>query len=214
MKFKVFLIFLFSFFLDAKIPMQTLQGDCNHPKNFTKDQKSVILRAYHYGNKKDFGYTMAAIAWQESCAGKYLLNFSDPSAGIYHALIPVVIKKYSKLKNTSFNRNLVGQILIENHDFASQVALEQLLEWEKIFKKDYKKIIKSYHKGTAWKKNQASNQKAERYFKDIQEKIRLLKLFIPQFLAEERMMKIQKPSVFKKVDTIPSKETKFYLLSE
>jgi len=66
------------------------------PKDFNKHQKQIIIKAFKYGSKNGFGYTMAAIAWKESCAGEYRINFADPSAGIYHAHIPGIIKTYNK----------------------------------------------------------------------------------------------------------------------
>lgn len=213
----IFILFFFTLCVFANLPLNTLNGGCENPKDFTQEQKEIILKAYQYGDAKNFGYTMAAIAWQESCAGKYLINFSDPSAGIYHAHLPGVIKEYSNLKDTSFNRNLVGQILIQDQEFASQVALEQLLLWEKRFGRDEQKIIKSYNKGTSWIKNPQSNQKAEKYLKSVQEKIELLRVFIPIFISEKNIRKPKKSLFFEdKIDTIQAKSSKneFYLLSE
>lgn len=160
------LIFL-SFFLYA--------DSCKDITLFDQSQINTIHYAYHYGKKHDLGYTMAAIAWKESCAGLYRINFDDPSAGIYHAHLPGVIKRHYKAKNTSFKRNVVAERLIRDMEFASQIALEELLYWKKIRNNDWKTIIKSYNKGFSWEKSKGRNQLAEAYYQDISQKVKILK---------------------------------------
>lgn len=159
-----------------------IEGTCTTLHNFTTEQKNVLMYAYYYGRDYGFGYLMAAIAWKESCAGEYLLNFSDPSAGIYHAHIPNVIKKYTTYKDTSFLRNVVGQMLISNPTFASSIALDNLRYWHKIHKGDLQKIIKSYNKGFAWRTQSNVDRQAQAYYADIMRKIKDLEIFIPQYL--------------------------------
>lgn len=158
--------------------MNLLQANADDPclniQKFDKDQIQTIRYAYHYGKKHDLGYTMAAIAWKESCAGLYRINFDDPSAGIYHAYLPNVIKRHYKKRNTSFRRNAVAERLIRDPEFASQIALEELLYWKKIRKNNWKEMIKSYNKGFSWEKNKTRNKMAESYYEDISKKIQIL----------------------------------------
>lgn len=163
------------------IPIK-LGGTCTKLQDFTTEQKDVLMYAYYYGRDYGFGYLMAAIAWKESCAGEYLLNFSDPSAGIYHAHIPSVIKKYTAYKDTPFLRNVVGQMLISDPMFSSSVALDNLRYWHKIHNGDLKKIVKSYNKGFAWQTQANANRQAQVYYLDIIQKIKDLEIFIPQYL--------------------------------
>lgn len=159
-----------------------IDGTCTKLQNFTTEQKNILMYAYYYGRDYGFGYLMAAIAWKESCAGEYLLNFSDPSAGIYHAHIPNVIKKYTNYKDTSFLRNVVGQMLISDPIFASSIALDNLRYWHKIHNGDLQKIIKSYNRGFAWKTQSNVNKQAQAYYLDIMHKINELEIFIPQYI--------------------------------
>lgn len=161
----------------AKFP----QVECDSPHRFTKAQRDHIIYAYNFGAPKGMGYTMAAIAWQESCAGAYMMNFSDPSAGLYHAHIPVVLKYYSSYNDTPFTRNVMGQLLIDDRRFASQVALDSLMYWHKYHKGNHKNIIKSYNKGFKWEKDRASNKLAESYYLSIGKKIRALESYIPKY---------------------------------
>ncbi len=201
---------LFASFSYAQIIKEDVFSQCDHPNRFNSKQKEILLDAYIFGEKQGFGYILSAIAWQESCAGEYLVNFADPSAGIFHAHIPLVIKQYTKLQDNSFNRNIIGQLLLKDHDFALKVALDQLLFWEKKYQGNQEKIIKSYNKGTSWIKNENSNLLAQRYYQEIQDKIQKLQEFIPQKLLEKKQPK--KPPF---VDTMQKKqETKFYFLPE
>lgn len=159
-----------------------IEGTCVALQDFTKEQKDVLMYAYYYGRDHGFGYLMAAIAWKESCAGEYLLNFSDPSAGIYHAHIPNVIRKYTSYQDSPFLRNVVGQMLISDPMFASSIALDNLRYWHKVHKGDLHKIIKSYNKGFAWRNKESVNRQAQAYYIDIMRKINELEVFIPQYI--------------------------------
>lgn len=157
------------------------QYECLEPKKFSKIQRDNIIYAYNFGAPHGMGYTLAAIAWQESCAGVYMMNFSDPSAGLYHAHIPVVLKYYSKYEDNAFTRNVMGQMLIDNRLFASQIALDTLLYWQKYHKGNHKNTIKSYNKGFKWQKDKENNTLAESYYNNITKKIRALESYIPRY---------------------------------
>lgn len=174
-----------------------LQANTNDPciniEKFDENQLQTIRYAYHYGKKYNLGYTMAAIAWKESCAGLYRINFDDPSAGIYHAYLPNVIKRHYKKRNTSFRRNAVAERLIRDPEFASQIALEELLYWKKIRKNNWKEMIKSYNKGFSWEKNKTKNKIAEHYYEDISQKVQILQSYF-----EKNKKMFYPPTNFKK----------------
>lgn len=156
---------------------------CVNVDKFSDSQKEIIAYAYNYGKKYKLGFTLAAIAWHESCAGEYRMNFADPSAGIYHALIPGVIKRYQILKDTGFNRNVIGELLIRDDEFASKVAIDELLYWDKVREGNWKEIIKSYNKGYSWEKSAKLNEMAENYYKNIKQKKEVLESYIPKHLS-------------------------------
>ena len=175
----LFFIIFFISCIDAKttISLKDIDASCDHPKNFNQQQLQVLIQSYEFGKTFGFEWLLPAIAWQESCAGIYQINFQDPSAGVFHALIPSVIKQYSTLRDTQLNRNRIGQFLIQNFDFAKKVARNEILFWNKKYKGDLEKIIKSYNKGTKWQSNKQSQTLANRYHKQIIEKINILKEF-------------------------------------
>ncbi|WQS05471.1 hypothetical protein KVD72_03240 [Helicobacter pylori] len=151
-----------------------MMTNCDNLKDFNAKQKEVLKFAYQFGSKENLGYEMASIAWKESCAGVYKINFSDPSAGIYHAYIPSVLKSYGH-NNSPFLRNVMGELLIRNDALASEVALKELLYWRTRYHDNLKDMIKSYNKGSRWERSEKSNAEAEKYYEEIQDRIRRLK---------------------------------------
>ncbi len=153
---------------------KVMMTNCDNIKDFNAKQKEVLKAAYQFGSKENLGYEMAGIAWKESCAGVYKINFSDPSAGVYHSYIPSVLKSYGH-NDSPFLRNVMGELLIKNDAFASEVALKELLYWKTRYHDNLKDMIKSYNKGSRWEKNEKSNADAEKYYEEIQDRIRRLK---------------------------------------
>ena len=168
----------------SALPLHKIEGKCVQPKDFSKAQKQVIIKAFKYGAKSGFGYTMAAIAWKESCAGEYRVNFSDPSAGIYHAHIPGIIKKHNQ-KDSSFMRNMVGELLMRDDEFASRCALEELSYWHKVRKGNWYEVIKSYNKGFSWEKDKARDKMAQEYFEDVAWRVKALQAYLPKVASRE-----------------------------
>ncbi|WQS29363.1 hypothetical protein KVE05_03535 [Helicobacter pylori] len=159
----------------SKSPVtNVMMTNCDSIKDFNAKQKEVLKFAYQFGSKENLGYEMASIAWKESCAGVYKINFSDPSAGIYHAYIPSVLKSYGH-NNSPFLRNVMGELLIRNDALASEVALKELLYWRTRYHDNLKDMIKSYNKGSRWERSEKSNAEAEKYYEEIQDRIRRLK---------------------------------------
>ncbi len=153
---------------------KVMMTNCDNLKDFNAKQKEVLKAAYQFGSKENLGYEMAGIAWKESCAGVYKINFSDPSAGVYRSYIPSVLKSYGH-NDSPFLRNVMGELLIKDDAFASEVALKELLYWKTRYHDNLKDMIKSYNKGSRWEKNEKSNADAEKYYEEIQDRIRRLK---------------------------------------
>lgn len=153
---------------------KVMMTNCDNLKDFNAKQKEVLKAAYQFGSKENLGYEMAGIAWKESCAGVYKINFSDPSAGVYHSYIPSVLKSYGH-NDSPFLRNVMGELLIKDDAFASEVALKELLYWKTRYHDNLKDMIKFYNKGSRWEKNEKSNADAEKYYEEIQDRIRRLK---------------------------------------
>ncbi|WQX97871.1 hypothetical protein KVJ77_04975 [Helicobacter pylori] len=168
-----------------------MMTNCDNLKDFNAKQKEVLKATYQFGSKENLGYEMAGIAWKESCAGVYKINFSDPSAGVYHSYIPSVLKSYGH-NDSPFLRNVMGELLIKDDAFASEVALKELLYWKTRYHDNLKDMIKSYNKGSRWEKNEKSNADAEKYYEEIQDRIRRLKeskIFDSQSSNDQKLQK-------------------------
>ncbi|WP_231630354.1 hypothetical protein [Helicobacter heilmannii] len=164
--------------LNASHVKKASLAECVAPRNFNPAQKRVLVYAYRYGFKENLGYELAAIAWKESCAGMYRVDFSGPSAGIYHAYIPDVLKRYNE-RDTRFMQSVYGSLLIKDENFASRVALDTLIGWKRTHKGNLKDMIKSYHNGLRWQKNEHIDQIANEYYQDIVAKIKTLQSMMP-----------------------------------
>ncbi|WP_240329537.1 hypothetical protein [Helicobacter suis] len=165
-------------FVSVLLAKKATLAECVDPRNFTPAQKQILVYAYRYGLKDNLGYELAAIAWKESCAGMYRVNFNGPSAGIYHAYLPYVLKLYNE-RDTSFMQGVYGDLLIRDQNFASRVALDTLVSWKRINKGNLKDMIKSYYRGLRWQKNEHIDQIANEYYEDIVAKIKTLQSVMP-----------------------------------
>lgn len=172
------------------MPQVEFKNSCVPLAQFSESQKQVLLRSYLAGEQDGFGLTLAAIAWQESCAGVYKMNFQDPSAGNFHAYIPGVINRYPQLKQNGFTQNMVGAMLVENDTFAEQIAIIELKYWQKEHKGNWKNIIKSYNKGYSWQKNEQANLQAEKYYQEVAIRVKQLESYFKGKEAQENRFKI------------------------
>lgn len=159
------------------VPKVEFKNACVPLSQFSKSQKEVLLRSYLAGESEGFGLTLAAIAWKESCAGEYKMNFQDPSAGNFHAYIPGVINRYPELKQNGFTQNMVGAMLVEDDEFAAKIAILELKFWQKEHKGNWKNIIKSYNKGYSWKKSDNANTQAEKYYQEVAWRVKELESY-------------------------------------
>ena len=96
-------------------------------------QKQLANQIYLEGKKYDLGYTMVAIAYQESHLGKYLINLDDVSCGNFHIMPSSLIKRTS-LKNNSWNQSRLCERLIKDNDFSFSAALLELKFWQNYWK--------------------------------------------------------------------------------
>ncbi|MDU7692891.1 MAG: hypothetical protein E7K04_01410 [Helicobacter sp.] len=156
---------------------------CPRLEDFTKEQKRVLYDSYTFGESEKMGLILAAIAWHESCAGKYNINFSDPSAGVFHIYIPNALR-FKSLKDTVYNRNIMGQMLINDFDLSKTLALNELKLWNAQHRGNIKRIIKSYNKGNSWRRDKAKDALAERYYTEVNYKMRILKKVISDLQKE------------------------------
>ncbi len=114
-------------------------------------QKQLANQIYLEGNKYDLGYTMVAIAYQESHLGRYLISLNDPSCGCF-SIMPSSLIKRTSLKNNSWNQSRLCERLIKDNDFSFSAALLELKFWQNYWKskhvtKVWSHMVSSYNGG-------------------------------------------------------------------
>lgn len=146
----------------------------NQLKHLNIRQQIILTEAYDYGEPSGYGYTMAAIAWQESFFGKFTLNLSDPSCGIMHIMPKYLVKKID-LIDTPWNQSRLCERLIADRDFSYAAALLTLKYWENYWTlkgspRIWSHTVASYNAGFSY-----SNGKS--YKNAIYRKIKALKSY-------------------------------------
>jgi hypothetical protein len=144
----------------------------NELKHLSPQQKSVMYYVFFKTKKFNLGYTMTAIAWQESKFGKYLINLSDPSCGIMH-----IMPKYKV--DTKWEQSRMCERLIKDKDFSIATALSIFKFWYNYYRS------KGYSKNLSWRKAIISynagyntdSKQGKLYLKQILLKIQALKQY-------------------------------------
>lgn len=154
---------------------------------FTVEQMEVLCKAYELGKPFDLGHTMAAIAWQESMAGVYLVNMQDPSAGVFHNNLKSVLARHEELQDTNWQRNRIAQKLIDDIEFSGAEALAELEYWRSIHGKyAWFEVWRSYNGGFAYLKPEGGPcKRATQYAIRLNKKV--------QFLIQNEVFETKKP---------------------
>jgi len=152
----------------------SVKEDLYELNHLSRQQYEILIQTWRYAKRYNLQYTMTAIVWQESKFGKYLINLQDPSCGYFHKLLPIYAKELG-LKPNNWNMSRVCQSLL-NYDTSFMVALQTLQrkrEWCK---------LKGYHGSMNWKcmiiAYNGWDKKGLKYYKNIVNKIRALKIWL------------------------------------
>lgn len=146
-------------------------------------QLNNLMFVYKNGKKHNLELLLAALIWQESSFGNNPINFEDPSCGIFHNHLPVVLGRL-KMKDTNYNRTFICGKLIKDNEFALEMTFLELEHWI-INRKNWFDIIKSYNTGYQWEKNQKYINRAERYTKEVLLKIKTLEWFFSNYKLKD-----------------------------
>lgn len=109
----------------------------------------VLGEAYAKGVQHDMGYTMMAIAWQESRGGKYLMNVQTNDFGAMGINLRTAAKRRGA--KGVFGRNLLAQQLVLDRQLSYSLALEELLFW-KGATNSWRDMVSAYNNGYAYNK--------------------------------------------------------------
>ncbi|WP_419770931.1 MAG: transglycosylase SLT domain-containing protein [Candidatus Marinarcus sp.] len=144
-------------------------GENFKSEDLTHEDLSLLKQIKEYAQKYDLAYSLMAIAVKESSLGRYKVNVDSYDYGLYQANINTVIRRH-QVRNSTFNRNRMAMLLINDFEFATSNAIAELIYWKKIYGNNWSKIWASYNAGF---NNDSS--KAIKYSKDIEKIIIELK---------------------------------------
>lgn len=142
---------------------------CKDVDKLSTAQIDTLRWSYHYGEPHDMGYTLAAIVWKESNAGLWKINIRDPAAGIAQNHLKYSLTRLER-KDTSFNRNVLAQQLVDNDNLSLHLAILELKYWYKRHKGNWKFVRSSYNEGNDW-----LSEKGLNYSEDIRKRLIVLR---------------------------------------
>lgn len=162
---------VFSVFLLASLALEGNPSDWEYHA-LTPRQKHILFQAYTYGKEHDLGYSLAAIAWQESFVGHDIvpINLQDPSAGLWHKNVYMAIRETRDVPVNGLQVNLMAKRLIDDTGFAASLAISDLKRWKMLRNGDWMDTWASYNAGNFYESKQG-----RRYAREISRKVRILK---------------------------------------
>lgn len=139
---------------------------CAEFDSLSTQQRSNLIKSYHRASQEDLGYTLAAIAWKESSAGKFRVNYRSNDYGLYGINVRTVQRLTGE--DNYYRTVEVVQRLIQDDDLGADVALTTLRWNLKYHKGDWQKAIMMYNAGHKWRT-------AKSYLFDIATYVNVLK---------------------------------------
>ena len=126
-------------------------------------QVASLVSAYNQG-----GYTLAAIAWQESNAGKYRINLNSDSVdlGLFHLNSKAFLARWyrehpDKVQTRFYSNILLSKIMVDD-SYASIYAQKELSYWRDKRSRNMRDSIKSYNCG-----NNIERRRCDQYLHSI-----------------------------------------------
>ena len=138
-------------------------GELKHSYKLSEAQMLTMYQVHELAEDKSLAAALAAIAFYESSAGKYLSNKKDPSAGAHHVLLSHALT-YLQLEPSKTNYKFVKDALMNNLGLSAAIAEQELGWWLERHKGNMFKAVRSYNQGYYWKiKNVNSRTRSWNY---------------------------------------------------
>lgn len=148
---------------------------CKEVRRLDSSQLQTLLDAFHLGLDHGYGYTLSAIAWKESLAGKVKVNYADPSFGVFHVNLTYAARRDSV--KTRFTKNILAQRLIDDMTFSARHAMQVLDDGKRVVETGrWRDIWAYYNGGQNWRE-------VPHYSADIARRVRIIQqCLIPKAL--------------------------------
>lgn len=153
-------------------------SQCLAERELSTKQMEVLYEAFQLGKPHDLSYSLAAIAWKESSAGKWLVNAQEASYGPFQILLKTAIARTKREgQNMSpFEQNMLATKLLDIK-FSSSYAIQELEYWQGVHGGNWRAVYASYNGGWSYKK-----PLPQAYAQDIIEKMQKLKGCFPAYI--------------------------------
>ena len=138
--------------------------------NLTQNDIIILKKLKSLSDDNMMKYSLIALAIKESSLGRYIINSKSEDYGLFQANIKTVLKR-QKVKDTSYNRSVYAQKLINDVGFATANAIIELKYWRKVHKDNWFKTWSSYN--TGWNYNSKIGIKYATNVFDIIKKLKL-----------------------------------------
>lgn len=162
---KTLLILLMVISLNAKA------NSCYRYTSLNDSQKHMAVDAYLYGMNDDLGYTLAAIAMQESSLGLHKMNYISRDFGLFQINITTA-STMLKIRGIIAKNDLALRLINDNM-LNSKLALGVLSHFK--VKSNWRDAIRSYNQGYRWRTNKKSKIKSDNYLSKIIDNVNMFK---------------------------------------
>ena len=148
------------------------EEECSKWYDLSSEQRYRLQWAYSYGEQYDLGWTMSAIAWHESKAGKYKINAESDDYGVFQVNL-VTATDIMGISGYWNKQALITKMVVDD-EFNAYLALHVLQHFQKT-RNSWKSVVRSYNEGNKWLKNEKSREKSLDYYKKIRDNVVTLK---------------------------------------
>lgn len=138
--------------------------------SFTESQLDVMTRAYVTGQPESLGYTLAAISWRESKAGKDIVRMGNSLKWANLGAFQNQVKSTGDRAGCKTQKCYadVAYKLVTDQRYASHAALNEMRYWLDRHNSNMRKALASYNSGSA------HNSKSRSYAVDVSKKTKYL----------------------------------------
>ena len=154
----------------AGCDVQSKTTMCKNVMLLDDPQKAALRLAFTRGSPQDLGHTLAAIAWNESNAGRWRLNYHSNDFGLFHINIETAANTLGV--DNYYKKIELAEELIYNDDLGAELALSVLNHFEH---RGYRQMLKSYNEGNRWLRDSQSAVKANKYADSVIAKMKELR---------------------------------------
>lgn len=148
-------------------PTVSQASHCALFETLTASQQHVLQESYAGGAPLDLGFTLAAIALQESSAGNHRVNWGDPSFGVHHIYMKTAASTLEVQEGIP--QVLLALRLAVDDDMNREMALGVLTYWRERHSGDWERMVMSYNAGNKFWNGRGYLTRISRHVRQLQQ---------------------------------------------